>query len=489
MQNCCIFRKDSLMTSAHPRKQFVLDTNVLIHDPSSLFKFKEHDVVLTMTVLEELDHIKDSTKGNHQQVNREARLAIQHIDKIVNGHSSEEIKAGIPIGEGLGLLKIVTDPSASTYAGRSGELDLTVPDNRIINSALTLTSESKEVSTVLVTKDINMRLKAKSSGVFYVEDYKNDQVLSDIDYLSAGYLAIDSSSFPDSLQYKEQQGDGKFSFTVPKSNLPDEIQKHIEPNFAFIDGESIWIVRKIDDDLITMECKKADSLMKMNAFGVKPRNIEQALAMYAAMSRDIDVVFLTGPAGTGKTLIALASAFEMVVEQKRFDKIIVTRSVTDIDEPIGFLPGTEEDKMKPWLAAFTDSMEVFSKDFGSGSEGKMNSKDAAATTLDLLQQKANLQFKSINFMRGRSIGNACVILDECQNLSAHQMKTMLTRLGENSKMLCLGNLQQIDSRFLTALTSGLTVSVEKFRAFERSATVMLKGGVRSPVATYAEDVF
>lgn len=465
-------------------KQFVLDTNVLIHDPSSLYMFDEHDIVIPLTVLEELDHIKDSQKSNHLQVGREARLAIQHIDKVVNGHDPDELRTGIPIGKGLGQLRIVMEQDLpSTHFG----LDITVPDNRIIASALYLMQNKQNVRTVLVTKDINMRLKAKAAGVKYVEDYRTDQVLSDIDYLSPGYMDVNDDWLSE-VDTCTQEG-RRNTVVVPKSSLPANVKQNLYPNYAFIQTDVVWFVRDVDNDKVTLESEKLSSLMKTSAFGITPRNHEQALAIKAMLSDDIDIVFLTGQAGTGKTLLALSVALELTVEKGRFDKIIVTRSVTDMDEGIGFLPGTEEEKMMPWLGAISDSLEVLAKGMGGGGEGKLNGKDAWGATFAMMQQKANLQFKSLNFMRGRSISNAFLILDECQNLSAHQMRSIITRVGPGTKIVCLGNLQQIDARYLTALTSGLTASVEKFKVFKRGATVMLKGGVRSPVATFAEDNF
>lgn len=474
--------------SSAQKKQFILDTNVLIHDPSALFNFKEHDVVVPMTVLEELDHIKDSQKGNHLQVSREARLAIQHIDKVVNGHSPEQLRVGIPIGEGLGMLRVVMELNRHDASVINlPDIDVSIPDNRIIMASLFLTKTTANTQTVLVTKDINMRLKAKAAGVMYVEDYRTDQVLSDIDYLSPGFIQLEESPF---LGEVSSTASGRsYSISVDKTELHPIVLSNLYPNFAFIYDDDVWFVDKVDTQSASFLCAKTDSLMRLKAFGVAPRNIEQALAMRAALSESVDILFLTGPAGTGKTLIALASALELVIEQGCYDKIIVTRSVTEMDEPIGFLPGTEEEKMKPWLAAFSDSLEVLTQGMAGGGQDKPAGAEALAMTLSLLQKKANLQFKALTFMRGRSINNAVIILDESQNLTPHQMRSMITRVGAGSKIICLGNLQQIDSRYLTALTSGLTVAVERFKPFEKGATVMLKGGVRSDVASFAEDVF
>lgn len=485
----------------HSRRIFVLDTNVLIHDPSSLFNFDEHDIVIPMTVLEELDHIKDSQKANHLQISRDARLAIQHIEKIVNGHAPEALKRGVSLGERLGNLRIVMEPEESELSAEDGvKLDLSVPDNRIIAAALLLHKKEDNYSVVLVTKDINMRLKAKAAGVAFVEDYRTDQVLSDINYLSAGYMKIDGLPFSD-VSLCDQKGRRSYS-RVPVDAVTEDVKAHLYPNFSFIqDDESVWTVVSVVDNEVTFAFRKVSEILNRSAFDIKPRNIEQALALDVLLSPDIDVVFLTGPAGTGKTLLALAAAMEMTIEDKRFDKIIVTRSATDLDQGIGFLPGTEEEKMLPWLGAFTDAMEVLAKGAGDPGDivdpnqrhlntaGKLHGKEAWMVTLDMLSEKANLQFKSVNFMRGRSLQNALCILDESQNLTAHQIRSMITRVGPGTKLVVLGNLAQIDAPYLSPLSSGLTVAVETFKTFERGATVMLKGGVRSPVATFAEENF
>ena len=234
-------------------------------------------------------------------------------------------------------------------------------------------------------------------------------------------------------------------------------------------------VVEIKDDRIKVLDIGIERLMHKHAWGVHPKNIYQAMALYALLEPSIDLVILTGPAGCGKTLLALAAALEMVIERGMYDKVIVTRNTPEIAESIGFLPGSEEEKMAPWLAAITDSLEVLHK-----------SDEHPHASVNYIMEKANIQFKSINFMRGRSIQHAIVILDECQNLTAAQLKTIITRCGEGTKLICSGNLAQIDSNYLTAVTSGLTYIVERFKNFEGSTTINLSGVVRSRLASFAE---
>ena len=231
-----------------------------------------------------------------------------------------------------------------------------------------------------------------------------------------------------------------------------------------------------DDDKVSILDLGRDRLLAKSAWGINAKNIYQGMAMDALLDPTIDLVILTGPAGSGKTLLALATALEQVIERGLYDKIIVTRSTPEIAESIGFLPGTEEEKMAPWLAAITDSLEVLHQQ-----------DESMHGSLNYIMDKANIQFKSVNFMRGRSIQNALVLLDECQNLTAAQLKTIITRCGEGTKLVCSGNLAQIDSNYLTAVTSGLTYIVERFKNFPGSATVNLNGVVRSRLASFAEE--
>lgn len=450
---------------------YVLDTNILLHEPFAFLSFKEHDVVVPMTVLEELDSIKDRKKD----VSRDARVAIRALEDTLAHATPEEILVGVPLlqktdNQANGRLSIINDYSISP---KTGSLSFNENDNRIINAALHLQSINPSKKVILVTKDINMRLKAKGAGLAYVEDYRTDQLIDDIQFLTKGYHHFDGD-FWEQVKECESETEGRnTTHYVKRDILPSTYMNE----YLLDDGEHFaGKVTGWDDEKIAISDLSRERLMSKQAWGIHPKNIYQGMALDALLDPSIDLVILTGPAGCGKTLLALASALEQVIERGLYDKIIVTRSTPEIAESIGFLPGTEEEKMAPWLSAITDSLEVLHKQ-----DENMNG------SLNYIMDKANIQFKSVNFMRGRSIQNAIVLLDESQNLTASQLKTIITRCGEGTKIVCSGNLAQIDSNYLTAVTSGLTYIVERFKDFPGSATVNLNGVVRSRLASFAEE--
>ncbi|MDP5146963.1 PhoH family protein [Shewanella sp. ULN5] len=457
------------------RKLFVLDTNVLLHEPLAIYSFKEHDVIVPMTVLEELDSIKDRKRD----VSRDARVAIRALEDILGGSTTpEQIIQGVPLPSREGHL----DASGSLSIFPDHQIDFTMGalpgdnnDNRIINTALYLQKQHHPRTVVLVTKDINMRLKAKGAGIERVEDYRTDQLIDDIRFLAKGFYQFDGDFWS---QVDKVSTDRVGRHTVHQVPLEHLGKEPFYINQYLIDEASDFcgrVAAKNDSQLDIID-RGRERLMHHEAWGIKPKNIYQGMALDALLDPDIELIILTGPAGCGKTLLAMASALELVIEKKRYDKIIVTRNTPDIAESIGFLPGTEEEKMAPWLAAITDTLEVLHKN------------DVNPTgSVNYIMEKANIQFKSINFMRGRSIQNSVVILDECQNLTASQIKTMITRMGEGTKLICSGNLAQIDTTYLTAVTSGLTYIVERFKDFEGSANVYLNGVVRSRLAEFAEE--
>ncbi len=451
------------------RKLFVLDTNILLHEPLAIYSFQEHDVVIPMTVLEELDRIKDSKRD----VARDARVAIRALESMFKETTPDEISEGIPINkdkETTGNISILADfelqETVKAFADKAG-------DNRILNGVLYLQNKRAPREVILVTKDINMRLRAKGAGVRFVEDYRTDQLIDDVEYLTKGYQTVEGNFWDHVDEVESRNIYGKTYHTIARDPFePTYLNQYILDDETDFAGR----VEGMDTEEITLRDLSRERMMHKRAWDITPKNIYQGMALDALLDPDIDLVILTGSAGSGKTLLALASALEQTIEKGMFDKIIVTRNTPDIGESIGFLPGSEEEKMLPWLAAVTDTLEALHKN-DHCTEG----------SLKYICDKANIQFKSINFMRGRSIQNAFVLLDECQNLTASQIKTIITRCGEGTKIVCSGNLAQIDSHYLTPVTSGLTYMVERFKNFEGSANIHLNGVVRSRLAEFAEE--
>jgi PhoH-like ATPase len=448
-----------------------------LHDPTAVAAFAEHAVVIPMTVLEELDHIKDRPE---KSVSREARIAINIIDKIVDAASPQEIQKGVDIpgsaldGEVLGTLSIYPDQLLADNT-EVPFLDVTqdqANDNRIINVALRLQAENPNELVCLVTKDINMRIKAKGSGLANVEDYRRDRVLDDINLLATGYENIEGD-FWSTISEVDTLREGDCTLhRIPRKSLPNAY-----PNmFVYDDQNFMAFVKRVDNEFVYLRCDSRDNLMHKSYWGVKPRNLEQSMAMQLLCDDNVDMTVLTGPAGSGKTLLALAYGLHAILEEGRFSKLIVARSTPPIAEDIGFLPGTEEEKMAPWLAAFDDNLEVL-----HGSD------ESSQGSIEYVKERANIQFKSLNFMRGRSFNNAYIIIDECQGLTQFQLKSIISRVGADSKIVVLGNLAQIDNKYITPLTSGLTYLVEKSKTYPHAGIMHVKGIVRSRLAAFAEE--
>jgi len=459
------------------KKTFVLDTNVLLHDPMAVTAFKHHHVVIPMTVLEELDAIKDR---RDKTVSREARIAIGMIDKVVSNASPQAIQEGVEIvatahdGMRAGTLAIypdqrITDDSDIPYL--DGTTDQ-ANDNRIINVALRLHAENPEQPVCLVTKDINMRIKAKGSGLANVEDYMRDQVLDDIDLLAMGYERIEGDFWSTVSEVDTLREGGCTLHRIPRKVLP-----RAYPNmFVCDDQEFMAFIKRIDRDYVYLRCDSKDNLMNRRFWGLTPRNLEQAMAMSLLDDEAIDMTVMTGPAGSGKTLLALAYGLHAILEQGKYSKLIVARSTPPIAEEIGFLPGTEEEKMAPWLAAFDDNLEIL-----HGGDESCNG------SIEYVKERANIQFKSLNFMRGRSFNNAYIIIDESQGLTQFQLKSVISRVGADSKIVVLGNLAQIDNKYISPLTSGLTYLVEKSKSYQHAGIMHVNGIVRSRLAAFAEE--
>ncbi|WP_353738396.1 PhoH family protein [Porticoccus sp. W117] len=447
---------------------YILDTNVLIHDPTALLNFEEHHVAIPMTVLEELDKLK----SGRNTLAADCRQAIRGIDQILGGATSEEVESGVAIRRGeksepLGTLSILMSQAPDNVAVLPTHLN----DNKIINDICLLKKQYPDKRVVLVTKDINMRLKARGCGIDS-EDYHNDQLVSDIELINKGFVEF-TGSFWDSIESVETEADAGYAYhRVPRCDRLQEVY----PNQFVLDEQGfVGQVVEITNDSITLKQLDQQSLLEQEAWGLKPRDIYQAMALHLLMDPDIHLVNLVGSAGSGKTILALAAAIEQTVTTKTYRRIIATRSTQGLDEDIGFLPGTEEEKMEPWLGAITDNLEALHYD-----------DEDCSGSVDYVLNKVPLMFKSLNYIRGRSFQHSLILIDESQNLTPHQIKTIVTRAGKGSKVVCLGNLAQIDTPYLSATSSGLTYLTERFKGFEYGGNIQLQGVPRSLLAEYAE---
>ena len=446
---------------------YVLDTNVLIHDPNALLNFEEHHVAIPMTVLEELDKLKD---GKHS-VAAECRQAIRLIDKTLGEACPEDVEQGVPIDRGTGVFKGYLSILMSKRQEPTSLLPEHLNDNIIINQLIDLHARQKDRAVVLVTKDINMRLKARACGIA-AEDYSTDQLVDDVSLLSRGYHEMTGSFWDRVNKVDTRQDHGRTWHRVQlNENIPA-----VHLNEFIIDEQGFvgWVKGVKNDELIILDMHQ-EPLLHQEAWGLKPRDIHQALALFALLDPDIHLDNLTGAAGSGKTILALAAAIEQTMVSKRYRRIIATRSVQGLDQEIGFLPGTEAEKMEPWLGAITDNLEALHMD-----------DENPHGSVDYILSKVPLQFKSLNYIRGRSFQQSLILIDECQNLTPHQIKTIITRAGAGSKVVCLGNLAQIDTPYLSATSSGLTYLTERFKDFPNGVHITLQGVPRSILAEYAE---
>jgi len=462
------------------KRLFILDTNVLMHDPMALFNFEEHDIFISMTVLEELD----AGKKGMSEVARNVRETNRLIDQIICNASFEEIKKGLALERinprhdtndtHLGKLFFETEPLIV-------ELPPSLPshkaDNHILQTGLALKEKYHDRNVTLVTKDINMRIKSSAVGL-HSEDYYNDRVLEDADLLYRGWETLDEHFFEThGKEMKSWQDEGRtfYELTVDEHCNWYPNQSLISTNDAGFNA----IVRKVHNGKATLEYMQDFTQDNHSVWGINARNSEQNIALNFLMDPEIDFVSLLGVAGTGKTLLTLAAALEQTLDLNIYNEIIMTRATIPVGEDIGFLPGTEEEKMTPWMGALMDNLEVLTNNSGDNTEWE------AQSTQELLNKR--IKIKSMNFMRGRTFLNKFIIIDEAQNLTPKQMKTLITRSGVGTKVICLGNIGQIDSPYLTETTTGLTYVVDRFKAWEHSAHITLEQGERSRLAQFASD--
>jgi PhoH-like ATPase len=465
------------MRTEGPPKLFVLDTNVLMHDPMSLFRFEEHDVFLPMITLEELD----SHKKGMSEVARNARQVSRELDALATDAKLDP-KDGIP------LAKTGHKDAAGKLFFQTRLIDVRLPnglpqgkaDNQILGVVQSLREQHDGRDVVLVSKDINMRVKARALGLA-AEDYFNDKVLEDGDLLYTGVLPLPADFWEHHGKTMEswQQG-GQTYYRISGPLVPVLLVNQ----FVYLEtpGAAALYARvtEITGRTAVLRTLKDYTHTKNSVWGVTARNREQNFALNLLMDPDCDFVSLTGTAGTGKTLMSLAAGLSQVLDDRRYTEIIVTRVTVPVGEDIGFLPGTEEEKMGPWMGALDDNLEVLARADGTAGEW------GRAATQDLVRSK--IKIKSLNFMRGRTFLNKFVLIDEAQNLTPKQMKTLITRAGPGTKIVCLGNLAQIDTPYLTEGSSGLTYAVDRFKGWPHSGHVMLARGERSRLADFASEV-
>ncbi|MFO6419670.1 PhoH family protein [Hylemonella sp. W303a] len=460
-----------------PGKLFVLDTNVLLHDPMCLFRFEEHDIFLPMIVLEELDgHKKGMT-----EVARNARQTSRTLDALA-GAQGADIASGLKLDstghqEAGGKLFFQTQPL-------NYELPTSLPQGKADNQILGVVEALRQLhaprEVVLVSKDINMRVKARALSLA-TDDYQNDKTLDDGDLLYSGMLALPPDFWTTEGQSVESWQQGQHTYYRITGPLVPSLLINQFVYFEAPGEPSLYArVTEIRGKSAVLKTLKDYTHLKNAVWGITTRNREQNFAMNLLMDPEVDFVTLTGTAGTGKTLMALAAGLTQVLDDRRYSEIIVTRATVSVGEDIGFLPGTEEEKMGPWMGALDDNLEVLSKtDTGAGEWGR-------AATADLIRSR--IKIKSMNFMRGRTFMNKYLVIDEAQNLTPKQMKTLITRAGPGTKIICMGNLAQIDTPYLTEGSSGLTFVVDKFKDWPHSGHITLARGERSRLADFASEV-
>ncbi len=454
-----------------PKRLFVLDADVLVHDPSAIFNFKEHDIYIPMAVLEELD----SAKNGVSEVARNARQVSRTLDDLIGAGDRAAIESGLQLPSASklrgGLVFLQTTDLEASSAG--DKLPGKLPNDSILRTALSLTTLHPTTEVTLVSKNINLRIKARIAGIT-AEDYYNDKTLDDVDLLYSGLRELDDT------EWKRIQSEAEitqYSDNAAYAVGPEPLRE-VFPNECLYtpSGDVEMIVRQSKNGTYLLE-QAHDYRRQENAiWGIRARNTEQNFALNLLMDPTIEFVSLIGVAGTGKTLLALAAGLAQSMENKRYREIVMTRETISVGEDIGYLPGTEEEKMTPWMGALMDNIEVLTDTVEGGEWGR-------GATSDLLKNR--IKIRSLSFMRGRTFLDRYIIIDEAQNLTAKQMRTLITRAGPGSKIVCIGNIAQIDTPYLSGITSGLTYVVDRFRAWEHSGHITLTRGERSGLADYA----
>lgn len=436
------------------KKNFILDTNVILHDSNCLKNFQENDIYLPIVVFEELDKFK---KGN-EQINFNARDFVRELDRLSDKNL---FSVGVPLGDGLGRLFVVQNADADNIVFK--HYPVRKPDHEILAAVDVVARSHPGMPTILVTKDINLRLKARSLG-FETQDYYNDKV-KDIDLFGDGARTIEGVD-PDVIDEIYSSRDGvdvaKVFDTKPVAN----------ECFVLRSDRNSVICRY---NPFTMMLRKVG---KKTCFGITPRNSEQAFALDVLNDPDIKLVALTGKAGTGKTLLALAAALNQAASYKQ---ILLARPIVAMsNKDIGFLPGDAKEKVAPYMQPLFDNLNVIKNQFSpSSSELKK---------IDDMQKNEQLVIEALAFIRGRSFSETYCIIDESQNLTPNEIKTIVTRAGEGTKMVFTGDIQQIDQPYLDAYSNGLIYMADKMKGQKLFAHINLVKGERSELSELASDL-
>jgi PhoH-like ATPase len=454
------------------KRIYALDTNVLLHDPTSLFHFEEHDVFIPMTVLEELDEKKKGVS----EVSRNGRQVSRFLNELIEHGKHHDLRDGLELSNPQGIKLKRGSAVGRLYFQQRTTNGHGKADNQILAAVIELRDQHPDRAVILVTKDINLRIKASIYGLS-AEDYENDRALDDFSLLYTGAAELPENFWDQHPEVKSWNERGRTFYQVDRR----EEEEWYPNEYLFLPGESAVELRvlSIDEVNATLVLLDDHSHANQHVWGIGARNREQNFALNALMDPDVDFITLLGNAGTGKTLLALAAGLAQVMDQQRYREIIMTRATVSVGEDIGFLPGTEEEKMTPWMGALTDNLEVLANPQDGGSWGRQ-------ATNDLLASR--IKIRSLNFMRGRTFLSRYLIIDEAQNLTPKQMKTLITRAGPGTKIVCLGNVEQIDTPYLTETTSGLTYAVDRFKQWEHSAHITLRRGERSRLADFAAEV-
>ena len=446
----------SMTDPATQPKLFVLDTNVILHDSGCILNFEENDIAIPITVLEELDHFK---RGN-EAINFQARDFLRAIDELTGDHLLTE--KGISLGPGLGSIRVVLGSEVDSRVKAAFAADN--PDHRILNCAMVLQKRETNRRVVLVTKDTNLRMKAKGLGL-PAQDYTTDKVES-FDKLYTGKRIIEEAPSEAINQFYADGG------VIPAERVPAIVAPVPNENFVLRNGSKsvLCTYRHSDQSLVRVE--------KTMTYGIVPRNAEQAFALKMLTDDSIKLVTLAGTAGTGKTLLALAAALEC---RQKYRQILLARPVVPLsNRDLGFLPGDIGAKLDPYMQPLYDNLTVIRHQF--------NDQDAAAQRINEMRESEKLLITPLAYIRGRSLQRIFFIIDEAQNLTPHEVKTIITRAGEGTKIVLTGDIKQIDQPYLDALSNGLSYLIHRMMGQPIYGHVTLEKGERSALADLASEL-